>query len=147
MRALVHGLLIGCVTLTMISLCGCGNPQWLADIRRGVDKTKKECQPGDVRASVMPLFEKYGHAKEGTAIPASEIPETLYSLPIFLNAKAKEIDGFVSHKDELTFMVGSGFGHWGIVVCRDETTRVLKGVEVHRATPWADGIFFYSEYR
>jgi hypothetical protein len=95
----------------------------------------------------MPLIEKYGHAKANTEIPASEIPEKLYSLPLFLGASRSEIMGFVSSKDELMFMVGSGFGHWGIVVCKDETSQIAKGMDVHRIKLWGDGIFFYSEYK
>jgi hypothetical protein len=114
------------------------------EIHNGFDKTRKDVRAADVRASVMPLFNKYGRRARLTEIPCAEVPKPVYSLPLFLSGSADDIEAYVCDKDELMFMTGSGFGHWGILVCKDEMSEPVKDV---RYKTWGDGIFFFSEYK
>jgi len=104
----------------------------------------KQHKADDIRAAVLPMFSED---------PASTnpLPRALVSLPIFSDDPTNIVTGYpLGNTNILAFTIGSGFGHWGIVVCRYEkdAEQLLQDArEKSRLTPWADGIYFYSDYR
>jgi hypothetical protein len=54
---------------------------------------------------------------------------------------------FLDSSNSLTLMVGSGFGHWGMVVIRPGSRETYPGNDQTTSFPWDDGVFFFSQYR
>ena len=79
------------------------------------------------------------------------LPKELTSLPIFADEPKGIVESYpLGNTNILSFVIGSGFGHWGVVVCRSEQEqKQLIGDDWFkpRLTPWAEGVYFYSEFR
>ncbi len=102
-----------------------------------LESTKKQHRAADVRAAALPLL-ALGDIHYGA------LPTEITSLPIFALSR-ENIDSWHITTNALIFTTGSGFGHWGIVVCRAgserEATNSLHAVVI----PWDDGVFFWKE--
>jgi hypothetical protein len=46
-----------------------------------------------------------------------------------------------ANRDALLFVTGSGFGHWGLLVCKDPKDRQFGKKSAY--SYWQDGIYFY----
>ena len=76
-------------------------------------------------------------------IPTAEIPQIVSSLPMFKIAIPYDVHGFALDRNSLMFMAGGGFGHWGIIVCKDVNDRTIPRAYGKRVLLWADGVYFY----
>jgi len=139
------GLVVG-LGLIGIFVVGCGPSSEELKFEDSIAKTKKEFRLLDVSTAVMPLYAKYNHFdSDKDEIPTNEIPKIIFSLPVFQGAPPEYIRAFALHTNELMFMTGSGFGHWGVIVCNDATNNDLAKAYGNRVTLWGDGVYFYRE--
>jgi hypothetical protein len=137
-----------CLTIVSFLFCGCGPSSEGLEVQKGIDRTKRECQTSDLRTAVMPLYGKYNHyAGDRDEIPTAEIPEIISSLPVFLGISPRELVAFAPSTNKLMFTAGGGFGHWGIIICKDETRRTVDAVDPRKVALWKDGVFFYREFK
>jgi hypothetical protein len=123
---------------------GCQKTAWDRKYDAMVAATKRQAGASAVRQSVIPLFEKYG-ATNSVDIPSTEVPSILSSLPIFAEDSTNISVNWIGGSEALMFHIGSGFGHWGIIVCRRGTNSISDKWMVERITPWGDGVFFYRQ--
>jgi hypothetical protein len=120
---------------------GCGPPPAEKDFLKMVDQTKHAYKAADIRAAALPLLAR----KDGNA----EIPKLISALPLFALNGSEISVGIVGDERDggpaIDFTTGSGFGHWGIIVCQskesDRAARRLNG----KIFPWEDGVYFYLE--
>lgn len=122
----------------MIALCGCQRQDKL------INETASHYKPSDVRKLVTPLFSKYSYpGLAGSIVSDSDISRGIRSLPIFSESPDFiETTWVTTNSDGLAFLNGSGFGHWGIVVCQNDKSREFDGWPGYRY--WGDGIYFYN---
>lgn len=137
--------LLPLVLLGLTAIAGCGPNSDGLRIRAGINATQRQVRVADVRAAASGLFDEHMHPNQ--TIPTDQIPMAIASLPVFLGAPRTDIDGSVCDQGELFFMTGSGFGHWGILICRDKTVDMPKQFPKGKLTWWGDGVFFFSEIR
>jgi hypothetical protein len=112
-----------------------------------MDATKKQTKPEDVRAALVPFFSYEGEHNYQAHIIwiTNQLPKQIQSLPIF-SADPTNID--VECRDDrnvLDLTIGSGFGHWGIVVLRPGYSEDFSAHPEY--IPWGDGVYFYDEYK
>jgi hypothetical protein len=112
-----------------------------------MDETRKQAKPEDVRAALAPFFSYEGeHFHEAHLIwITNQLPKQIQSLPIF-SANPTNID--VERREDgsvLDLTIGSGFGHWGIVVLRPGYSEDFSAHPEY--IPWGDGVYFYDEYK
>ena len=123
---------------------GCGPTVFQKHLYQLRDDTKKQHSATDVRAAVLPLF-------SADRASTNALPKELTSLPIFSDDPKGIVDSYpLGNTNVLSFVIGSGFGHWGIVVCRSEREQKQPTGDdwfKPRLTPWAEGVYFYSEFR
>ena len=132
--------------LTLIITVGCGPTEHELDFEKSMATCKKDFQVSDIRLAVLPLFEKYNFdgPDQGEILPR-DIPKIILSLPVFQGASAKYIRAFAVETNALLFMVGTGFGHQGIIICRDNNAKGVSSVDASRTILWNHGVFFYRE--
>jgi hypothetical protein len=107
--------------------------------------TMNQCDPAVIRHAAMPLLSgyKYTNNLAGFVVPFDKVPKTIKSMPIFSKDPDLIITWWVATNDDaLAFVNGSGFGHWGIVVCQNENSREFDGWAGY--TYWTNGIYFYN---
>jgi hypothetical protein len=130
--------LIALPVAIMTTITGC-QPQ-----KKLIDETAAHYNPSDIRKLVAPLFPKYSYTGiGGLVVSNSDMPKGIRALPLF-SESPDLIETFwaTSNGDGLAFLNGSGFGHWGIVVCRKESSREFDGWPGYKY--WGDGIYFYN---
>jgi hypothetical protein len=126
---------VGVFTLSL-TISGC-EPRMPARIHTWMDETKKQAKPEDVQAALVPYF---SNERMLTERPPIEIT----SLPIFADDPADvSITSMTTNNSVLMIFVGSGFGHWGIVVARPGHDSEIPRERRKRLTPWGDGVYFY----
>jgi hypothetical protein len=135
-----HAMAATLLSVMVISLNSCSRP-------RGnlTQQTMDECNPAAVRQAAIPLLSKYKNTNNlaGFVVPFDQIPMAIKSMPIFSNAPNLIITWWVTtNNDSLAFVNGSGFGHWGVVVCQNENSREFDGWTGY--TYWTNGIYFYN---
>src|SRR3990172_9210888 len=126
--------------------CGCGpSPGW-KHFNQKIELTKRQHAASEVRTAVLPLFAMYSYG-DNRAFPRSELPKELTSLPLFApeGARGMDVGWVMEDPNSLMFTVGSGFGHWGIVVCRDPDDRKVHEVLGGHLVQWGEGIYFYLQ--
>jgi len=126
----------------VILISGCGKSQAERDFLLMVDRTKQEYKAEQIKIAVMPLFSKNANAKIA-------VPKEIAALPLFAQA-GSEIDvGGVGmengHVEGLAFTTGSGFGHWGIVICPSRDGEKIAHTLNGKIIPWEDGVYFFIE--
>jgi hypothetical protein len=114
-----------------------------------INATRQSANAELIRKAVVPLFNRYHYEdniQHDTDFPTKAIPEEIKSLPLFTFLPRDEVFILASWEstngDALLFYSGSGFGHWGIAVCKDENDRQLDNT--HGYTYWKSGIYFYD---
>lgn len=112
-----------------------------------MDETKKLAKPEDVRTALIPFFSYEGDSRaqlNGVILVTNELPKSIQSLPIFC-AHPTTIDVMCrKDRNKLELKVGSGFGHWGIVVLRPGYSEDFSSHPEYIG--WGDGVYFYDEY-
>jgi|SRR5579862_1132799 len=127
-----------------IGLSGCGRGIWTR-IHVWMDETKKVARPEDVRTALVPFFSYQGRS-DGTSIYfTNQLPTQISSLPIF-SANPTNIDVWCpADRSVLYLSIGSGFGHWGIVVLPPGRSEDFSNHP--EVIPWGDGVYFYDDYK
>jgi hypothetical protein len=118
--------------------------------RASFKDTEKNCHSADIRNVVLPLFSKYKYPSEengtGNVMPFSEVPKEIKSLPVFSTLPAEERLVMTAwagtNGNALMFVAGSGFGHWGLLVCKDPKDRQFDNMPAF--SYWENGIYFYD---
>jgi hypothetical protein len=126
----------------------CGPSAGEVEFRAEIAKTKKAVRIADIRAAVMPLYVKYNSPAAGhEMIPYEEIPKVIFSLPFFVSGEPTNyILAYACETNALMFATGSGFGHWGIIVCKDANDKSVANGYGNEVTLWGDGVYFYRGY-
>jgi len=98
----------------------------------------------DIKAAVLPMFSE-------VLTSTNPLPKAITALPIFSDEPKGIVTGNpLGNTNTLSFSIGSGFGHWGIVVCRYEKDQQQLTNDAWfkpRLKLWEDGVYFYSDYR
>jgi hypothetical protein len=132
------------VALLAALVTGCGPDAFLKHLHQLKADTKKDYKAENVKAAALPLF------SDSQAL-THRLPDQIRSLPIFSDGPTNIIVSYpLGNTNILSFSVGSGFGTWGMVVCRyDGDQRQLTNDAWFRPrlTPWEHGVYFYSEFR
>ena len=138
---MVNGIYLSVIALMFVS---CGSSQG-----KFMKRTKQNANADSIRKAVAPLFLKYrydGNSQSASDVPISAIPEQISSLPLFTflpKGEAPVLASWVStNGNALLFYIGSGFGHWGIAVCKDENSHELDNTPSY--SYWTNGIYFYD---
>jgi hypothetical protein len=118
--------------------------------QKRIEATKKQYKASELRAMMMPLFEKYSFDQskpewENYSI-LDPVPEGIASLPLFEGQQLTNL--IVAHLQDdtnaLVILVNSGFdSKWGIVVNRSTDNRELPQIPGLTFVPWEDGVYFY----
>jgi len=75
-----------------------------------------------------------------------QLPDKVRSLPIFSDYP-EGIDVSFWSSNSIGLLIGSGFGHWGMVVMRPGSRETYEGNSETTSIPWEDGVYFFSQYR
>jgi hypothetical protein len=79
-------------------------------------------------------------------VPFEEIPAEIKLLPLFSQIPQNQLYIVTvwadTNSNALLFVAGSGFGHWGIAVCRNDNGREFDKAPSY--TYWMKGIHFYN---
>jgi len=136
-----------------VLVVGCGPSREELEFHAEIAKTMKEYRISEIKAAAIPLFAKYKYTEYGYTngndklIPYDEIPKVISSLPFFVSGEPTNyIIASALDTNTIIFMTGSGFGHWGIIVCKDEQNkRVVKAAkrDGDELTLWGNGVYFY----
>jgi len=133
--------------LALLMGSGCRNSPADIEFAKMVSETKANFSASRVRDAVLPLLSTNPTNRTDKS---NQVPRQVAELPFFVqqtNDVAVWAVGSPSgERRGLAFVTGSGFGHWGIVVCPfengTETARTLHG----KVIPWEDGVFFFREW-
>ena len=130
-------------------IIGCGPSETQRKILEWNKEITKKNNSADIRKVVLPLFAKYKYPYDsgGQVVPIDEIPNVIKSLP-FYSGDTNWIETWWAGTDDrgLMFVTGSGDGHWGIIVCRNESDPGIGVGSRYGTIPWTNGIYFYSEF-
>jgi hypothetical protein len=134
------------VCLAVSLVCGCGPPPAEIVFRAMMKQTKETYSASQIVSAVMPLFSTNGVRRLDKT---NKIPQEIAKLPLFAKEGSYIDTSLVGNKRGeprgIAFITGSGFGHWGIVICpfddSQEVVRTLHG----KVVPWDDGVFFFLE--
>ena len=129
-----------------LSITGCQRGVW-SDIHRWMDETRKQATPQDVSTALVPFFLYEGQHDIQLHLIwiTNRLPELVTSLPIF-SADPTNIDVECrDDRNELDLTIGSGFGHWGLVVLRPGYNEDFSGRP--DCILWGDGVYFYDQYK
>ena len=136
--------LLACLVGLFLFGPGCGPAPFNKHLQKLRKATTTQFKASEIRAAALPLFSQNG-------IFTNPAPTQISSLPIFSDAPTNIDTGFpLGNTNILSFHIGSGFGHWGLVVClQDQDSQQLTNDPWFkpRLTPWSDGIYFYSDFR
>jgi hypothetical protein len=147
---LSQGIMLVLCLAIIVFVVGCGHSDTQLKILEMCKETTQKYNPADIRKSVLPLFVKYKHPYEngGQVVPIDEIPNVIKSLPFYSgDTNWIETSWVGTDGQGLMFVTGSGDGHWGIIVCKNESDLRIGVGSRYGTTPWTNGIYFYSEFR
>lgn len=106
-----------------------------------VAASKRQHQASQIKAAVLPLLTNSAAAKPS-------IPTEVRSLPLFAQ-DGSSIDTWAVSDAQgnrgLAFVTGSGFGHWGVVVCLSQDAEKAAKTLHGTIMPWEDGVYFWIE--
>ena len=94
--------------------------QFVRHISQTMEDTKKQNKAADVQSVTIPFFLAYQRTfTNGTDeferyVDFNKPPKEITSLPIFGEDPSNVQVWTTSNSNELLFVIGSGFGHWGI---------------------------------
>jgi hypothetical protein len=137
------------VCLILILACGCGPSPADTEFMKMVSETRERYRASEVRSAVLPLFSSYQTNGLFPSSVSNRIPRQIAELPLFA-AKGSQnavwaVGNTHGEPQGLAFVTGSGFGHWGIVVCPFENGgQAMKSLH-GKVIPWGDGVYFFTE--
>jgi hypothetical protein len=119
----------------LLGLLGCG-PN---DLHKLAQDTKQQHKAADVQAALAPFF-----VSQRTL--TNRLPVEITSLPIFADDPTKiEVSRTLESSNVLMLTIGSGFGHWGLLVARPGHEQEISKWHRDRLKSWDDGVFFFFE--
>jgi hypothetical protein len=111
-----------------------------------MDETRRQAKPEDVRAALAPFFSYEGiPAVQDTVSITNALPEQVRSLPIFSFDPSNIVVWCSKDRNQLQLTIGSGFGHWGIIVHRPGYNPDMSAGPA--GIPWGSGVYFYDEFK
>ena len=135
---------VTCAVVILFLGSGCGPDSFRKHLYQVREDTKRQHKAADIKAAVLPIF------SQGLS-STNPLPVQLKSLPIFCDNPTNVVAGYpLGNTNILDFSIGSGFGQWGIVVCRYEQDEQQLTNDIWykpRLTPWEHGVYFYSDFR
>jgi hypothetical protein len=134
----------------IIALSGCGPSDADNKFIDQVEQTKQQSKIYEIKAATIPFALKH-HPRE--IIPSKEVPGQISALPI-LSEAAGEVEAIFLTEDKtgtnaVMFEIGSGFGHWGIIVCPsdNEDCRKARSGLAGTVIPWQEGVYFWASWQ
>lgn len=116
---------------------GCGPSEFQKHLYQRMDDTRKQHKAADVQAALVPYF-------SDERMLTRPLPVEITSLPIFADDSMDvRVTSITTNNSVLMVFVGSGFGHWGLVVARPGHDGEISRQHRKRLTPWEDGVYFY----
>jgi hypothetical protein len=101
-------------------------------------ETRQKHKAAEIQNALVPFF-----ADDSTL--TNRLPDTITSLPVFAD-DPKGIEVVKADcADGLLLYIGSGFGHWGLLVARPGHAKDICDWHRARTTVWADGVYFFRE--
>jgi len=129
------------VAAVLAVLTGCGPPAAVREFNQMVLATKDRHKASAIKAAVIPLL-------ASTAPTNAPVPAEVRALPLFTQPGSTIDTWSVGDSDGnrgLAFVTGSGFGHWGVVVCPFKDGERAASTLHGTITPWEDGVYFWIE--
>lgn len=126
------------IAASMVLGVGCGPSDFQQHLARLSDDTKKQHKASDIQAALVPFF---GDERNLT----NQLPQEIASLPIFADDPTNISVLRTESTNVLILVIGGGFGHWGLIVARPGHDKEISSWHRARATPWEDGVYFFSE--
>jgi hypothetical protein len=134
------------LALLAILLAGCGPGRDKSEFCGLVEATTNKCRASDIRQAALGMLEITNDL--GAGHPDEQIPGEIVSLPIFPDARQIEVNiqrAPNPTNDFLFFYTGGGFGHRGLLVCRDpHNTLAWKSLHAY-VIPWDLGVYFFLQ--
>lgn len=124
---------------------GCGPSEADLDFTKKADQTMQTRNPQEIKAAAIAYFLS---ASNLNVDMHKNIPKEITSLPFFSDDTNSIVaDRFSLDREGSTnalwFWEGSGFGHWGILICTNgehlDKLKLIQG----KVLPWKDGVFFW----
>lgn len=134
-----------CTLALLVSGCDRGPSKLGKHINQLINDTKRQIKPGEIQAALSPFFSMHAPSNSFPEEITAHLPDRIRSLPIF----SDNPDGIyvsLDSPDSLALMIGSGFGHWGIVVIRPGSRETYHGNRITDSIAWDGGVFFFSQY-
>ena len=138
-----------CLAAFLALLTGSGCRDSPADIEfaKMVSETRAKYAASQVRDAVLPLLSTNAI---NPADKTNQLPRRITELPFFVqqpnDVAVWAVGSPGGERRGLAFVTGSGFGHWGIVVCPFENGTEAANTLHGKVIPWEDGVFFFKEW-
>lgn len=127
-----------------VLVLGCGQSPAVKQFQQQIAQTRQQCKAAEVRRAVFLLQARWDDPNRGF-VPVDQWPKEIRDIALFQD-DVGDLHPMIfpssSGKDALGLVAGSGFGHWGIIVCSD-TNSVPKTEGT--VVPWEVGVFFWLE--
>lgn len=139
------GNTIQCFGLLLLALpIGCGPSPAERDFQERVKATEREQSASEIREIAL------GYARAtatNTDKAPLNVPSKISSLNFFKDSTGGILFQFLTTNspgsNAFMFSDGSGFGHWGIIVCpASQNTFVLSSL-TGKVVPWDAGVYFW----
>ena len=127
---------------------GCDLDGSVSRFRSNVLKTEQHFSALSVKSAAAPLFMKFPKSAGTdaiTEISPNQVPLSISTLPIFDGISREDITVLAIGTNELLFMVGSGFGHWGLIVFDKPSNLKPPEAAGCDVISWTNDIFFFRE--
>lgn len=133
--------------LALLMGSGCRNSPADVEFAKMVSETKAKYTASQVRDAVMPLLSTNASNRPDKT---NQLPRQVAELPFFVqqpnDIAVWAVGSPGGERRGLAFVTGSGFGHWGIVVCPFENGTEAANTLHGKVIPWGDGVFFFKEW-
>ncbi|MGA2749448.1 MAG: hypothetical protein ABSG59_11785 [Verrucomicrobiota bacterium] len=141
-----RSIFAACILTHLVTGCDRGPSTIAKHITQQINDTKRQFKPADIQAALSPFFSAQAASNNFPKEISALLPDQIRSLPIFSD-NPDGIMAFLDSSNSLMMMVGSGFGHWGMVVIRPGSQETYDGNNLTASIPWGDGVYFFSQYR
>jgi hypothetical protein len=137
---------IGAVAVLLI-ITGCDPDGSRAQFKSDVERTKAQYSASDVIKATKPIFQKFPTSvgDQTEDFPNDEIPSLVATLPVFRGVARSDIRAIAEGTNEVRFMVGGGFGHWGLIVFSHSAPRTPPETAGSEIVVWTNGVYFFKE--
>jgi hypothetical protein len=138
--------LVTCLLLALVS--GCGPSPVEKKFSHMVTATMQTGDADHIRTEVLNMMPTISTNINGD-IEQLQVPVDISSLPLFAEGRTNIMVWSLSSSDGrlrgLSFVIGSGFGHWGLAVSPYEDGEKVARTMHGEIVPWKDGVYFFLE--